>query len=101
MINRRKFIELSGIASTALLLPLDSCKKALAPPPDPLKSNSKLTAASISSGGLTISKCYTQKGCYLINEVVNVSFDVTNTTAQSITLKELHVFLKDISNLGA
>ena len=93
MINRRKFLTLGSIASTGLLISLDACKKIFTTP--------KLTSNSVSSGGLTISKCYTQKGYYLINEVVNISFDVTNTTSQSITLTELHVFLKDISNLGA
>jgi hypothetical protein len=93
MINRRNFLALGSVVSGGLLFSLNGCKKIFSTP--------KLTSDSVSSGGLTISKCYTQKGYYLINEVVNISFDVTNTTSQSITLKELHVFLKDISNLGA
>lgn len=93
MINRRNFLALGSIVSSGLLFSLNGCKKNFSSP--------KVTSNSVSSGGLTISKCYTQKGYYLLNEVVNISFDVTNTTSQSITLKELHVFLKDISNPGA
>lgn len=100
MINRRKFLTISSIASGAMLLPLESCRKAITP----ALNNSNIdnnNSFAVSSGGITVSKCYTQKGYYLINEVVNVSFDVTNTTASSITLSEIHVFLKDISNAGA
>jgi hypothetical protein len=93
MINRRKFLELSGIASTAMLLPLEGCQKAMFP--------NKIVSNVVTSGGIIISKCYTQKGYYLINEIVNISFDVTNTTSSSITLTEIRVYLKDISNLGA
>lgn len=93
MVNRRNFLTLGSIVSSGLLISLSGCKKIFSTP--------KLASNSITSGGVTISKCYTQKGYYLINEVVNISFDVTNTTSQSITIKELHVFLKDISNLGA
>ena len=93
MINRRKFLALGSMVSTGFLFSLNACKKIVSTP--------KLISNLVSSGGLTISKCYTQKGYYLINEVVNISFDVTNTSSQSITLTELHVFLKDISNSGA
>jgi hypothetical protein len=90
---------MGSIACTGLLISLDACQKMFTKNSLFVKNYNRLD--SVSSGGLTISKCYTQKGYYLINEVVNISFDVTNTTSQSITLKELHVFLKDISNLGA
>lgn len=97
LIKRRKFLTMGSLAITGLLVSLNACKKqknTLAPsePPLPGPSPSKI---------VNVSKCYTQKGYYLINEVVNISFDVTNTTSQPVTVKELHVLLKDISNLNA
>lgn len=97
MVNRRKFLTICGLAFTGSLISLEGCKKPNKS--SPTKDNDR--PDSVSSGGLTVSKCYTQKGYYLINEVVNLSFDITNTSSQSIPLKELHVFLKDISNPGA
>jgi hypothetical protein len=99
MINRRKFLALSSIASGALLLPLAACRKMI-----PLTDNGDLEksiARAVSSGGITISKCFTEKGAYLKGEVVKVSFDIKNTTLQNITLSEVHVYLNDISNPGA
>ncbi len=97
MLNRRKFLEIGGLASTSLLLPITACRRALNVI-DPDNNKSLLQRTSFSNGGLTFSKCITNKGAYLTGEAVTLSLDVKNTTAQSIELTELHVFFKDISD---
>ncbi|RYD87693.1 MAG: hypothetical protein EOP54_28425, partial [Sphingobacteriales bacterium] len=68
--NRKKFLSLSGIAATALVLP-SACKKALVPEGAP--TGNPLTNA-VQSNGLLFSKFRTDKGAYLLNEIVLPKF---------------------------
>ncbi|HRO46015.1 hypothetical protein [Agriterribacter sp.] len=97
MLKRRKFLRWGGLASTSLLLPLTACRKVLNTP-EANKQKSLSQKTSFSNGGLTFSKCATNKGAYLAGESVTLSLDVQNITGQTIQLNELHVFFKDISD---
>lgn len=101
--DRKKFITLSGMAATAFVFPLAGCKKQLdiEKAPENQEKKKTLKTNSIQTAGLLFSKFRTDKGAYLLNETVKLSFEVKNTSASSVTLTELHVFLKDISNTSA
>ena len=101
--DRKKFITLSGMAATAFIFPLSSCKKGQTVE-NALTAQEKkqaLKTDSIQTAGLLFSKFRTDKGAYLLNETVKLTFEVKNTSANSVTLTDLHVFIKDISNTSA
>lgn len=91
MLKRRQFIKLGGLTTSSFIIGLNSCnKKMLTEKPS--------VSSKLIDPELDVQKTFMSKGAYLAGEAVKVSFELVNTGTSPVSLTELHVFLKDISD---
>lgn len=91
MLKRRQFIKLGGLTTSSLIIGLNGCNKKML-------SEKPIVSSKMIAPELDVQKVFMSKGAYVVGEPVKVSFELVNTSTSPISLTELHVFLKDISD---